>query len=292
MLKKIFKSAKKLVQKAAPVIGAGLGYLYGGPALGGALGSGLGAGIGSLVGGRSPQESLRNALLGGAAGYGANVAIIEGDQIGGPYELAQIFSKSLEYKNGFDESDLRNRYLDWWRGDAFDTGPTYASVFNKINKGMDPKLAVKKVHEEFGLNTAGCGPAHRASPLAGMTNIPANQLVFIAREEAKITHYDVEAGNGSAIFVMLCRYLLEGKSLEEAESHISIHKDLKDSWIKLQNAELKPDGYIYNVIFSALHFIKQNKTLKESIKFSGKANYSSIIFSVLDLIMRNNQKLS
>ena len=71
MLKKIFKSAKKLVQKAAPVIGAGLGYLYGGPALGGALGSGLGAGIGSLVGGRSPQESLRNALLGGAAGYGA-----------------------------------------------------------------------------------------------------------------------------------------------------------------------------------------------------------------------------
>ena len=71
MLKKIFKSAKKLVQKAAPVIGAGLGYLYGGPALGGALGSGLGAGIGSLVGGRSPQESLRNALLGGAAGFGA-----------------------------------------------------------------------------------------------------------------------------------------------------------------------------------------------------------------------------
>jgi hypothetical protein len=67
MLKKIFKAAKK----AAPVIGAGLGYLYGGPALGGALSTGLGAGLGSLVGGRSAEQSLRNALIGGAAGFGA-----------------------------------------------------------------------------------------------------------------------------------------------------------------------------------------------------------------------------
>ena len=28
----------------------------------------------------------------------------------------------------------------------FDTGPTYASVFSKVEKGMDPKLAVEKVH--------------------------------------------------------------------------------------------------------------------------------------------------
>ena len=75
--------------------------------------------------------------------------IKKGDQIGGPFELAKIFSESLISNNSFIEDDLRSRYLDWWRGDAFDTGPTYASVFNKINKGMDPKLAVKKVHEEF-----------------------------------------------------------------------------------------------------------------------------------------------
>ncbi len=85
MLKKIFKSAKKLVQKAAPVIGTGLGYLYGGPALGGALGAGLGAGIGSLVGGRSAEESLRNALLGGAAGFGATrfLGLTPGAGLGG-----------------------------------------------------------------------------------------------------------------------------------------------------------------------------------------------------------------
>ena len=34
-------------------------------------------------------------------------------------------------------------------------------------------------------------------------------------------------------------------------------------------------------LFSALHFVKENKTLEDAIKFSGKANYSSIIFSVI-----------
>tara|TARA_R100000231_G_scaffold5868_1_gene8928 strand:+ start:374 stop:1204 length:831 start_codon:yes stop_codon:yes gene_type:complete len=81
MLKKIFKAAKK----AAPVIGAGLGYLYGGPALGGALSTGLGAGLGSLVGGRSAEQSLRNALIGGAAGFGATkfLGLTPGAGLGG-----------------------------------------------------------------------------------------------------------------------------------------------------------------------------------------------------------------
>ena len=60
MLKKIFKAAKK----AAPIIGAGLGFLYGGPMLGSAIGGGLG----SLVAGKSPQEALKFAALSGLAG--------------------------------------------------------------------------------------------------------------------------------------------------------------------------------------------------------------------------------
>ena len=211
-----------------------------------------------------------------------------GDQIGGPYNLAKIFSNSLKINNNFNENDLRKKYLNWWKEGAFDTGPTYASVFNKIEKGMDPKVAVKKVHEEFGFSTAGCGPAHRATPLAGMFNIPTDQLIILARKEAKITHYDIDAGNGSAIVIMLCRYLLEGKSFYDAENLVSNDKDLKDSWLKLQKAELKLDGYIYNVIFSALHFIKENKTLADAIKFSGKANYCSIIFSVIKKCMTIN----
>ena len=60
MLKKLFKMAKK----AAPVIGAGLGFLYGGPMLGSAIGGGLG----SLVAGKSPQEALKFAAMAGLTG--------------------------------------------------------------------------------------------------------------------------------------------------------------------------------------------------------------------------------
>ena len=60
MLKKIFKAAKK----AAPIIGAGLGYLYGGPMLGSAIGGCLG----SLVAGKSPEEALKFAAMSGLAG--------------------------------------------------------------------------------------------------------------------------------------------------------------------------------------------------------------------------------
>ena len=55
MLKKIFNAAKK----AAPIIGAGLGFLAGGPVLGSALGGGLG----SLIAGKSPRDALKFGAL-------------------------------------------------------------------------------------------------------------------------------------------------------------------------------------------------------------------------------------
>jgi len=147
---------------------------------------------------------------------------------------------------------------------------------------MDAKLAVKKVHEDFGFNTAGCGPAHRATPLAGFTNISTHELVSLARQEAKITHYHDDAGNGSAIVILICRYLLEGNSYQDAQKLISKNVELKESWTKITKASLNPDGYIFNVIHSALHFIDNNKSLEDTFKFAGKANYCPIIFSVIN----------
>ena len=63
-----------------------------------------------------------------------------GDQIGGPTELAKILTDSLTTNKKFDEQDLRQRYLNWWKSDAFDTGPTYASVFNKIDNYRSLKI--------------------------------------------------------------------------------------------------------------------------------------------------------
>ena len=63
----IFKRIGKSLKKAAPLIGAGIGYYFGGPVLGAKLGTALGAGIGTLAGG----GDIEDALLAGALGYGA-----------------------------------------------------------------------------------------------------------------------------------------------------------------------------------------------------------------------------
>ena len=59
--------------------------------------------------------------------------IEEGDQIGGPYELAKILLGSLKQKNGFNENDLRNKL-----GDA-------ESEINRLNAKMRKRVLLSKI---------------------------------------------------------------------------------------------------------------------------------------------------
>lgn len=63
----LFKNLGKSLKKAAPLIGAGLGFYFGGPMMGAGLGTALGSGIGTLVAG----GDIEDALMAGAMGYGA-----------------------------------------------------------------------------------------------------------------------------------------------------------------------------------------------------------------------------
>ena len=93
----------------------------------------------------------------------------KGDKNGGPTELAKILTDSLVACDNFNKNDLIKRYYQWWKTDAFDTGPTFAMVFEKISKGVSITDAPYQVNKQLNGATAGCGPAHRATPLAGMS---------------------------------------------------------------------------------------------------------------------------
>ena len=101
-----------------------------------------------------------------------------GDKNGGPTELAKILTNSLIACNSFNQSDLIKRYYHWWNTDAFDTGPTFAMVFQKVSQGISIEDASIQVHKQLNGITAGCGPAHRIAPLAGFKDIPTN--VFLS----------------------------------------------------------------------------------------------------------------
>ena len=215
-----------------------------------------------------------------------------GDKNGGPAELAKILSQSLIACDGFNQNDLVKRYYHWWNTDAFDTGPTFAMVFQKVSQGIPIEDASIQVNKELNGNTAGCGPAHRIAPLAAFKNIPTNKLVDYAREEARITHYHPDAGNCSGVMALLCRHLFEGHSWNESKDLVSKNEDVKATWINIQNANLNNGGYVLDVMHSAFHFLDGEDALNNSLRFAGPANYCPVVVGIIIEILKNSHKLN
>ncbi len=212
----------------------------------------------------------------------------QGDKNGGPTELAKILHESLLASDGFKKSDLVNRYYHWWNTYAFDTGPTFAMVFQKVSKGISIEEAIKEVDKQLNGATAGCGPAHRIAPIAGYKNIPTNRLISVAKEEAAITHYHPDAGNCSAIMALLCRHLIEGNSWNESKSIVSQIENVKPTWNKIINANLNNGGYVFDVMHSAIYFLDRANSLENSLSFAGPANYCPVIVGIIQNIIKNS----
>ena len=210
---------------------------------------------------------------------------IKGDKNGGPTELAKILNQSLLACDGFNKSDVVKRYYHWWNTDAFDTGPTFAMVFQKVSRGFSIEDASIEIDKQLKGATAGCGPAHRVAPMAGFKRIQAEELIDYARQEAAITHYHPEAGNSSAIMVLLCRYLLEGNSWSESKKIVSQNNEVRSTWKRIENASLNKGGYVLDVMHSAFYFLDKKDALKNSLSFAGPANYCPVIVGILQNII-------
>ena len=214
----------------------------------------------------------------------------KGDKNGGPTELAKILTDSLIDCNNFNKEDLVKRYYHWWQTDAFDTGPTFAMVFNKVSQGVSILDAAYEVNKQLNGATAGCGPAHRIAPLAGFKKIKTDQLIDLALQEASITHYHPYAGKCSAIMVLLCRFLLEGNSWEDCKNLIKQNEKTKSTWLDIKNASLNNGGYVLDVMHTAIHFLDMNDSLEKSLAFAGPANYCPVIVGIIENIRNNLSK--
>jgi ADP-ribosyl-[dinitrogen reductase] hydrolase len=208
--------------------------------------------------------------------------IANGDQIGGPTEMARIVHDSLSACRRLDAGDLAQRYLNWWQNGAFDTGPTFALVFGRVAKGMTITQAVEEVDKQLGGQTAGCGPAQRIPPLASCMFIPTAQIGNAAREEARITHYHHHAGDAAAIVALLCRRLIEGHSWEQAKDYVA--QDAPEAWAAIQGASLCDGGYALDVVRTAIHILDGEDALPMAMKFSGRQNYCPVVVGAIDAV--------
>jgi ADP-ribosylglycohydrolase len=115
------------------------------------------------------------------------VGLCASDKNGGPTQMASQLADSLERKGRFDIDDIGKRYLNWHKRDGYDAGPTASRVFQLVSKGISFTKASEQVDYELAGRTAGCNPAHRATPLA-MLDVSDKELIDITIQEAKLTH--------------------------------------------------------------------------------------------------------
>ena len=162
MLKKIFKAAKK----AAPIIGAGLGFLYGGPMLGSALGGGLG----SLIAGKSPQEALKFAALSGLAGG----ALGKFGGLQGGQGLGGLFGRTAATSTAVPSSVLNAA-----------SGGNKLLLKDAIMKGAVQKPGGGSVLGSV-MNFAKANPLATAGTIAGLTGLLASK-----EEEQKTPYEDI-----------------------------------------------------------------------------------------------------
>jgi len=222
-------------------------------------------------------DRCRGVLLGLAAG----------DLNGGPTRMALRLADSLLDSGGFDAADISRRYVQWWRVDGVDTGPTSGRVLQRIADGMIPEVAAETVDRERQGLTAGCNPAHRAPPLAMASFLPDERLTAFARHEAALTHKHPIAGDVSAAVVVLCRALLRGTPFHQARKAAASGRtrEVVEALLDSDAGPVSRGGYAPEALRAAVHFVEHAPSfavaLAQALDFAGPANYAPVLVGTI-----------
>jgi ADP-ribosylglycohydrolase len=229
--------------------------------------------------------------MGGSAAEGARdrcrgvlLGLAAGDRNGGPVRMALRLAQSLLARGDFDGADVLRRYVDWWRVDGQDSGPTAGRVLELVAGGMEAGAAVDEADRECGGRSAGCNPAHRSAPLALARAIPDGRLAECAWAEAALTHRHPLAGDVSAAATGLCRALVRGRRWEEALGAVA-GGHMAETRQAVGAAHRAPGGYAPEVLQAAVYFVHRaaifSDALTGALDFAGPANYCPVLTGAL-----------
>lgn len=197
--------------------------------------------------------------------------------------MAVRLAESLLERNGFDAQDISERYLDWWREGAFDTGPVAASVLQLVETGLSFEQAAQQVHEDQREMTAGCNPAHRSTPIAMLPSHTNQEIDHFVRREAALTHYHPLAGDVAGAVVVACRELVYGAPWEQAVRMARVGRQTTTLTALAVNeiSSLSDGGFAPDALAAAFYFVSSSESFAEaldrSIEFAGPANYCPVL---------------
>ncbi|TNE43659.1 MAG: hypothetical protein EP343_33115 [Deltaproteobacteria bacterium] len=219
--------------------------------------------------------------------YGTLLGLCAGDHNGGPIRMAVRMAEEIVALQTYDIGKVAEAYLRWWQDGAFDTGPTTATVLRKLEEGVPLDRAAAQAHREAGGKSAGCGPAHRVSPIAAASFVPLERVERFAFLESAITHWEPLAGEVAVAVAMLARLLITGQEWDEARREASFGRHFKiEQALQVQEGDkLHADGFGPHVLQAAVHFLNTHNTfsdaLQASIEFAGPANYCPVLVGTL-----------
>jgi ADP-ribosyl-[dinitrogen reductase] hydrolase len=218
---------------------------------------------------------------------GVLIGLAAGDKNLGPIEMSLMVAESLIAKQEYDLADITDRWLGWWRRDAWDMGRVFDDVMQLIDCGVEPAAAAADVHASLEGMTAGCNGAHRVPVLAASPVITAGFLDEAARTLTARTHHHVLAQDAAVATARLCRNLINGQSMDVALSSISegLDQKIQASVENSRSGVAGRSGYSPDTLQSALYFVTTrddfDSALSDALEFAGPPNYCPVLVGAI-----------
>jgi ADP-ribosyl-[dinitrogen reductase] hydrolase len=177
-------------------------------------------------------------------------------------EQALCIARSLIDQQGFDPSDIADRFVAWYESDPFDIGRMTMRSLSRLNHGDDWDEAGQAVWEQSreGQN-AGNGSVMRCPPLAIPYATDWGHLDEVSRQSSQITHADPRCTAGCAILNLTVAALLDDADtpLQDALDYVGPNApdELVTALEPLARGDspdtLETSGYVVHSLQTALH---------------------------------------
>jgi len=186
-------------------------------------------------------------------------------------QMALLIAESLLEKNGFQISDLSQRF-QVWATTAKDVGSQTRAVVNMAGYLRDPGSCSAQYHAAHPNSSAGNGAVMRCAPVALFCLHSLDQLIEVSRASARVTHYDPRA-QSSCVILNTCIQAAISRVVRDCRSEaIALLNETERSvWHRLEEIDaygeddIMSSGYTVHTLEGAAWSFLTTESYEEAV---------------------------